>query len=135
MIWKRLLVILMPMLLAVGSTQTATTNDKLLFLGNSNLPPMLYVQNDQATGLVVDIAHQLAQKVNLSIEVRAMDWTQAQEMVLNGNADALLQINRSPERETLYDFSDPLLESYFTIFRTSSRVDIRDMASLNSKLV
>ena len=125
MMWKRLLAILVPMLLVTGSTPAATTNDKLLFLGNNNIPPLIYVQNDQATGLVVDIAQQLARESNLNIEVRAMDWTQAQEMVLTGTADALLQINRSPDREALYDFSDPLLESDFTIFRRDSLIDIR----------
>jgi diguanylate cyclase (GGDEF)-like protein len=133
--WPKWLVLLIPLVLVVGNSRTATANGILVFLGNENIPPMIYVQKNQVVGLVVDIAHQMAQEASLTIEVRAMDWTKAQELVRDGKADALLQINRNPEREAIYDFSDPLLESYFTIFRRNDRVDIREINSLYGKLV
>jgi ABC-type amino acid transport substrate-binding protein len=52
-----------------------------------------------------------------------MDWEMAQDMLLSGEADALLQINSSPERERIYDFTDELLKSEFAIFiKTGSNI-------------
>lgn len=135
MISPRWLVFLVLLLLVAGDSPAAQADYAVVFLGNENLAPMVYVQNNQPVGLVVDIAQQMAKEASLTVQVRAMDWTQAQVLVQEGKADGLLQINRSPEREAIYDFSDPLLESYFTIFRRNNRVDIQDMGSLNGKLV
>ena len=56
-------------------------------------------------------------------------------MVLEGAADALLQINASEERDKIYDFSGPLLESEFSIFITSGMEDIYDVNSLKGRQV
>jgi two-component system, cell cycle sensor histidine kinase and response regulator CckA len=106
----------------------------MLFVGNGNIPPLIYVTNGTAAGMIVDITRRVAQEAGLRVGVQAMDWTRAQEMVLEGTADALLQINRSAEREQLYDFSDPLLESAFMIFRRDDRIDIEDLASLSGRV-
>jgi diguanylate cyclase (GGDEF)-like protein len=101
-----------------------------LFLGNNNIPPIIFLQNNVPTGLVVDIIHSLAKEEKLNIEIRAMDWSLAQAMVLNGQADALLQINSNPEREKVYDFSDNLLESQFVIFHSNKHVALNSMSAL-----
>lgn len=113
-----------------GSSATATSLDNYVFLGNHNIPPIIFIQDGKPTGLVVDIAKTLAQKSKLDIEVKAIDWGDAQAMVMEGKADALLQINKNKERETLYDFSEPLLQSSFSIFRKNSRTDLVNIKSL-----
>jgi ABC-type amino acid transport substrate-binding protein len=45
-----------------------------------------------------------------------MDWSQAQQLVLERKADAVLHINPSEKRKKLFGFSDDLLESEFSIF-------------------
>ncbi len=107
----------------------------LRFVGSYDIPPITFIQNDEPVGLAVDLAHAVAKKADLSIRVEPMDWPQAQSLVLSGEADALLQINPSPEREKLYDFSETLLESNFHIFRKSLRVEIQGLASLSGKKV
>ena len=107
----------------------------LLFVGNNKIPPILSVENQQPVGLAVDLAHALAEKAHLFIQVEAMDWPEAQARVLEGTADALLQINPNPEREKLYDFSDVLLESHFHLFRLNTRPEIQDLTSLYGKKV
>lgn len=105
-------------------------NENYLFLGNYNIPPMIYIKNAKPTGIVVDLTNSLASRSGINIEIRAGNWAEAQSKVLNEEADALLQINRSKEREKLYDFSDNLLESRFCIFRKNNRIDIQDIDSL-----
>ena len=94
----------------------ATGARKLIFLGNKNVPPVIYLNNKRPTGVVIDIARALAPHISQPIEIRAMDWQEAQSLVSKGEADALLQINRTPERDKIYDFSDTLLESKFSYF-------------------
>ena len=109
--------------------------EALLFLGNAKIPPMISLQEGKPEGVVVDLAHAVAQRAGLSVEVRAMNWVEAQRLVADGKADALLQINKNAQREAIYDFSDVLLESKFHIFKRSNRVDLGDFASLQGKTV
>ena len=111
------------------------TNRPLRFVGNSKIPPVISLQNGKPVGLAVDLANAVAEKAHLAIRVEAMDWSEAQSLVSGGKADALLQINTSPERERLYDFSDTLLDSHFHIFRKTTRLDIQELTSLYGKKV
>jgi PAS domain S-box-containing protein len=93
-----------------------------VFLGNQNLPPIVYLQDGVPHGVAVDLFGAMLPHLPAGSQLQAMNWKQAQALVTAGDAQALVQINRTPERDKLYDFSDPLLESEFVIFvRTSSR--------------
>lgn len=107
----------------------------LIFVGNDDLRPLLFSQNGDPKGLVVDIVREMADRVGLNVDVKVLEWGKAQEMVLQGDADGLLQINKTDERESLYDFSVPLLRSDFTIFRRLDRVDIVGIGSLKGQKV
>ncbi|MGA2161537.1 MAG: transporter substrate-binding domain-containing protein [Methanoregula sp.] len=102
----------------------------LLFLGNQNLAPIVYLDGTTPSGVDIDIVHALAQHMPQPIEIRVMNWTEAQTLVANGDADALIQINPTEEREKIYDFSDPLLESHFSIFTRTDQTGISGLSSL-----
>ncbi len=107
----------------------------LVFLGNQNLEPIVFNEDHKPKGIVVDIVYALAERMGQPIDIKAMDWAEAQEVMLNGEADALIQINRTEEREQVYDFSDDLLESKFSIFTRSHVVGINDKNDLRGKKV
>ena len=107
----------------------------LLFLGNANLVPLIYEENGVAKGVLVDFSQALAEKLGRRIEVRAMDWEEAQAQVLSGEADALLQMNWSPAREKVFDFSEELLESEFVIFKRRDNSHINGANDLVGKRV
>lgn len=102
----------------------------LLFLGNWNLKPVVYEQDDSPAGLAVELVRALEPKLERHITIVCMDWTMAQEMVASGDADALIQINPTAERMRLYDFSEPFIRSEFTIFTQGDRTDIVGTGSL-----
>ena len=102
----------------------------VLFLGNESLPPMNFMKDGKPAGIAVDLAEALAKRMHNPVEIRLMNWTEAQRLVLADQADALLQINSNKERLKVYDFSEPLLTSEFTIFTSSERVDIASMDDL-----
>ncbi|HHT63339.1 MAG TPA: diguanylate cyclase [Clostridia bacterium] len=107
----------------------------IVFLGNERIAPIIYNEKGTAKGVVVDIAKELGKKIGYNIEVRAINWDEAQNMVLLGEADALLQINPNPEREKFYDFSDELLKSEFSIFTKSGNTSIENLDDLENKTV
>ncbi|HTG02426.1 MAG TPA: transporter substrate-binding domain-containing protein [Nitrospirota bacterium] len=108
----------------------ASSDRRILFLGNEALPPMNYMKDGKPTGLVIDIVNALSKRMHRPVVVRLTNWTEAQRRVLDGQADALLQINSNPERLKIYDFSEPLLTSEFCIFTSSRRHDITTLADL-----
>ena len=102
----------------------------LLFLGNQNLKPVIYESEGLPAGLAVELVRALESKMGRHITIACMDWTKAQEMVARGEADALIQINPTEERMRLYDFSEPFIQSKFTIFTQDDRTDIVGAGSL-----
>jgi PAS domain S-box-containing protein len=106
------------------------THRPLVFLSNNMLPPMIYMQKGKRVGIVVDLAEAIKEHINRPVNVKYMDWSKAQQIVLEGKADALLHINPSKERKELFDFSDDLLESEFSIFINHTREDIYNLNSL-----
>jgi len=91
---------------------------------------MIYIKNDRPVGIIVDIAEALGIRLNHPFKIVAMNWARAQEIVLEGKAGALLQINRTEERDKIFDFSDTLLHSEFSIFITADRVGISSIRDL-----
>lgn len=112
-----------------------SSDTTIIFLGNEMMAPIIYNEKGIAKGVVVDIAKELSKKIGYKIEVKAMNWDEAQSMVLLGEADALLQINPNTERKKVYDFSDGLLESEFSIFIKTGNTSIKKVDDLKNKTV
>jgi PAS domain S-box-containing protein len=117
-------------LLALANCFAAADDAKLIFLGNKNIAPVVYLDNETPSGVAVDIVRALARHMPQAVEIRAMDWTEAQGLVARGDADALIQINETEERRKTFEFSDTLLESQFSIFTSADRVGISGISSL-----
>ena len=99
------------------------------------MPPIIYDENGTAKGVTVDIAKALGKKIGYQVEVVAMDWSDAQRKVANGEADALLQINPNAERDKIYDFSDELLESDFSLFVKMGNKQSRQLVDMKGKRI
>lgn len=131
--WLVLIIIfftLMPINVSAQSESEKNTTP-LLFLGNQNLPPLVYSENNMPKGVVVDIVNALEEKMGRNIDVETMNWSEAQAIVAQGEADALIQINENEERKKIFDFSDPLLESEFSIFTLTGRTGISGIADIS----
>lgn len=126
--------------LALLITYIKSNDDKnklgtIHFLGNENIAPIVYDENGLAQGVAVDLVKALGDKIGYRVEIEVLNWVEAQNMVLAGEADALIQVNPSPEREKLYDFSDELLETEFSIFTSSGNVYIKTLDDLINRTV
>jgi PAS domain S-box-containing protein len=107
----------------------------LLFLGDKNYPPLTYLDNEQSAGMAVDVVKALAGPMNRKIRIELMDWNLAQQKVLNGEADAVLEISSTPERQKLYDFASSTFTHQFGFVVRRGSIAIRTLDDLKGKNV
>ena len=88
----------------------------LVFLGDRDLPPYEFLDGDTPRGASVDLAHAIGRVLGRPVEVRLLDWPEAQARLRAGEGHALTLMGRSPGREPHYDFSQPTLPSNFAFF-------------------
>ena len=128
-------ILLMTFLPFSGFAMNDDSRETLVLLGNENLAPIVYNDNGISKGVVVDIAKAIGDKIGYEVNVVTVNWEQAQKMVINGDADGLLHINPSPERNEHYDFSSPLLQSDFSMFVQIDNMVLRSIKDLKNKRV
>lgn len=110
-------------------------DESILILGNENLAPIVYRDDGEPSGLAVEIAKELEKYIGVSVNIETEEWSRAQEMLKNGEADALLHINKTPERTRYFEFSDPILESEISIFTNNSGIEIENIEALSGLAV
>lgn len=88
----------------------------LVFLGDRALPPYEYLEGGVARGANVDLAEAIGRVLGRPVEVRLMDWDEAQRRLLSGEGDALTMLGRSEQRDRRFDFSQPTMPSLFAFF-------------------
>jgi len=107
----------------------------LLFLGDQDYPPLTYLENQQPTGMAVDVVKALAGPMKRPVRIELMDWNVAQQKVLNGEADAVLEISSTPERQKLYDFASSTFTHHFGFVVRSRSISVRTVDDLMGKSV
>ena len=132
--WARLVLpfALFCVLAACAISVQAATNATLRFLGNKNVVPIVYLDDGVAAGVAVDIVRAMAKHLPQPVRIEAMEWSEAQRLVADGRADALIQINETEERHKIYDFSETLLQSHFSIFTETNRVGVTNIPDLRN---
>ena len=107
----------------------------LVLLGDTDYPPLSYLDGGVPKGIDVDIARALGRELGRDVRIELMDWDVAQATVLRGDADGLLSMSASPERAQAYDFTDPTGAHDFGMFVRSGDLRIRGVADLVGKRV
>ena len=102
----------------------------LLFLCDEAYPPITYRDGNQAKGLVVDVLRALERRIGRPIEIRMMPWQEAQSLVAEGKADGLCQMSITEARRRVYDFSDPIVTSRFSIFTAAGHEGLSELTDL-----
>jgi PAS domain S-box-containing protein len=64
----------------------------------------------------VDLAQAVGRVLGRAVEVRLMDWDEAQRRLLAGEGDALTMLGRSEQRDRRFDFSQPTMPTLFAFF-------------------
>lgn len=90
---------------------------ELKVLGDNNYPPLLYLNKQQnPDGFDSEIIKIVAKEAGLNVKLELMDWDVATKQVLDSKADILLGMNRIPQREKQWVFTESYLENKTVIF-------------------
>lgn len=104
----------------------------LRVVSDNNYPPYLFMGPDhQPRGYLVDEWKLWEQKTGIHVELIPTDWASAQRMLLDGQADVIEMLFRTPEREVHYDFSRPYAKVTVGIYVDASISGIDDIDALH----
>ena len=76
----------------------------IVFYGDQNLPPYEFLDHGTAKGANIELLEALGKTLNRPVEIRLMNWAEAQAKVREGVGDALSNLTRNAEREQIYAF-------------------------------
>ena len=88
----------------------------IIVYGDERLPPYEFIEDGVPKGIHVDLWRAIGRILERPIDIRLTDWGQAQTNVRTGTGDALSFLSRTPERETLYGFSQTTSRISFSLF-------------------
>ena len=110
---------------------TCTQAAVLRVVTDDNYPPYLYRNPEgKIQGYEVDIWKLWEQKTGIKVDLMATQWADAQRRLLDGKADVIDMIFRTPEREILYDFSKPYVKQSVAIYVDASISGIHNIDDL-----
>ncbi|WP_051525288.1 transporter substrate-binding domain-containing protein [Methylobacillus glycogenes] len=101
--------VMLSALFALTSWLSAAQAESLTVVGDENYPPYLFKDDDGNTvGYLVDLWDLWQQKTGVEVNLVPTAWVNAQARVLHGDADVIEMLYRTPKREALYTFSQPM---------------------------
>lgn len=134
---KRPTVLLLSFLLGMvlsGMAQAAP--ERIRVVGDKNFPPYLFLSADgHPEGYIVDLWRLWERKTGIPVELKAIDWADAQASLLGGDADVIENIYRTPGREPLYEFSLPYSTQRSFIYKHESISGVGSPATLKGFLI
>jgi len=88
----------------------------IIVLGDRNLPPYEFLEQGVAKGANVDLLRAIGRALGRPVEIRLMEWQQAQDEALAQRGRVLTMLGRTPEREQKFSFSHETVPVSFALF-------------------
>lgn len=125
----RIVLFVLPQLFFAGIAHVSAA--PLRVVTDNNYPPYAFQDTEgKPQGYVVDLWRLWESKTGVEVDLQPMQWSAAQRAVLDGRADVIDMIFRTPVREQLYDYSPPYAKLPVGIYVDTSINGIHDVSSL-----
>jgi len=148
-IHRLLAIILFPSLLSlftssISQSQQLTPAEELwladkkeiVFVSQTVYPPFEFIDTDNSrAGMCIELIRWISTELNFKPIFRNMTLEEAQQAVLNGEADVITSLFYSEERDQRFDFSQITWEVPALIFISSDRPDITGLNDLKAKRI
>jgi ABC-type amino acid transport substrate-binding protein len=110
---------------------------KLVAATSGNLFPVTYPnEKNELEGYDIEVAHYIEKKLGLPIELNRLDFKGILPGLQTGRFDAVFSnVNITPERKEIFDYSIPYSRSAVVIVARSSAADIKSYRDLAGKTV
>jgi polar amino acid transport system substrate-binding protein len=128
--WRGLGLIILALAWLLAASLAAAAQELIIVC--EEYPPYEFLEDGQPRGLCVELVQEACQRLGREPVFRFMAWTQALEQVQSGQAQAIMSLYRTPEREAFLVFpTRPLAEERVaTMVRKGSGVRVRGVADL-----
>lgn len=128
--WRGLLPTILALLWLLAAPLAAQARE--LTIACEEYPPYEFQESGQPRGLCVELVQEVCQRLGLEPVFKFMSWTQALAQVQAGQAQAILSLYQTPEREGFLVFpARPLAEERVVVMaRKGSGVRVRGVADL-----
>ncbi|MDO9549319.1 MAG: PAS domain S-box protein [Candidatus Marinimicrobia bacterium] len=113
------------------------TNDESVvytFLADDNYPPYTYEEDGRPVGFCVDLMYRIADLMDIKVEIKTGSWDDVRHAVENGEADGLLAMFYSAERDKILDFSIPHSTVIHAIF-VHDKSPVRSKEDLSDRTI
>ncbi|MFN3412160.1 MAG: transporter substrate-binding domain-containing protein [Exilispira sp.] len=111
-------------------------NKNIHFVGQINYAPFEFIDKDgNYNGMMIDLLRWISYEYGFNITFTSVSFKEAQQMVLDGEADGISSLFYSEKREKYFDFSYPIFLVPASIFVSNLRYDINNFKDLNGKKI
>jgi len=102
-----------------------------------DFPPYQYVENNQQTGIDIDIIREVCKNLDMKLKFEAVPWKRALKYAEDGNVSGLVSALKTEEREKfLYYTSEPVhIQKNVVIAGKESKIKISSLDDLKGKEV
>ena len=108
--------------------------DKIVTIVASEYPPFEYKDaNGDIKGIDADTVLEVFKNSGYEVKFRVEPWLRAVELVKNGEVDAIISVEHSPEHDTIFLPSDPISYTQNFFFKKKDlKINPKNITELNS---
>ncbi|AMV72602.1 hypothetical protein JCM30471_11210 [Desulfuromonas carbonis] len=101
----------------------------ILQLMTEHYPPVTFLKNGKAGGLVTDMVREIAARRSLPADIRVTSWKNAYDLALHQPNVVLFSTERTPQREKLFQWVGPVGRNSAVFYaKKGSHVEVKNLA-------
>jgi ABC-type amino acid transport substrate-binding protein len=113
------------------SSATYSADCSIDVFGNANKYPKVYLENNQAKGILVDMMRYIGKEVDCDFHFRLMPWKRAYLNMTNGKG-LIIGLSKTSEREKIISYSDPMFnDEVLVVSHKDSHLNYKNIEDLN----
>ncbi len=112
------------------------TPETITIASEPDYPPYCIVdENGNPDGFSIELFKEVANRVNLDVQIKIGIWNEIKQDLAEGKIDALPLVGRTPGREELFDFTLPYLSLHGAVFVRKETEYIKSIEDLKDKSI
>ena len=125
------LAVSVPLAATAPAADTASQPARIRVAADNSYPPYFFVEADGSVqGYEADLWRLFERHTGIRVDLLPMPWEDTQRAVLDGHADVLDMLFRTPQREQRFAFSDPYATVPVGIYVSRRIPGVHDVTSL-----
>ncbi len=129
-IWRTLLASL-----ALALTLPAVAQVRTMSFVMESFPPFIVDDQAQGSGPFPDIVRAVCESIKIECSFKLLPWRRAYAMAEAGTVDGIFVLARTADREQLFHYSVPVLQSSFVVFTHDAALTYTRPQDLNGYTV